>query len=390
METIGQRRGSTLSLSTLIRLCVLGTAVLAFLTWVRYLAYPICDGYLTLPAQPHGGAATTSRRTATGRPNGARRPRRVALCFFGLTRSLTLTIESIQTNLINVIQDAGYEVDVYLHTYSDVDRLRNPRSGEDVALNSTEWKLLDPVATSFTSQAAFLEEYRHEMDSCQEAGLGWPADPPKQRMNNMVNLMCQLNSVREVGKLWHSPDALRQYRAVIYARPDVLYNCPFPTRLIDRIEEGSLYIPDHSHYHGLNDRFAMAAPLTARSYAARLQFSLAMCTTEPINAERYVQLFVDVHGYNAVRIPYFSFFRLRASGEIAYADALLLHGCNATALARFNITERPGWQQPRYKNFPVQQMRQWQQSQRSSRGPRTLHMMPAVSHVDTITVQRGR
>lgn len=34
----------------------------------------------------------------------------VALCFFGLTRSLSLTHPSIQKNLIGVLESAGFEV----------------------------------------------------------------------------------------------------------------------------------------------------------------------------------------------------------------------------------------------------------------------------------------
>lgn len=44
-------------------------------------------------------------------------PKRVAVCFFGLTRSLRWTLPSIETRLLGVLRDSGIEVDVFVHTY---------------------------------------------------------------------------------------------------------------------------------------------------------------------------------------------------------------------------------------------------------------------------------
>ena len=44
-------------------------------------------------------------------------PRRVAVCFFGLTRSLRWTLPSIEKRLLGVMRGSGMEVDVFVHTY---------------------------------------------------------------------------------------------------------------------------------------------------------------------------------------------------------------------------------------------------------------------------------
>lgn len=54
------------------------------------------------------------------------------------------------------------QVDTFLHTYT-IKSMDNAWSGErDVALNLTEWKLLQPRDTAFTDQQLFLDTYECE------------------------------------------------------------------------------------------------------------------------------------------------------------------------------------------------------------------------------------
>lgn len=56
---------------------------------------------------------------------------RVALCFFGLTRSLRWTLPSVRRRLLGVLKEAGMRVDVFVHTYDLVEvRVRINASGE--------------------------------------------------------------------------------------------------------------------------------------------------------------------------------------------------------------------------------------------------------------------
>lgn len=86
---------------------------------------------------------------------GAGGSKRIALAFYGLTRSLKYTIDSIQLNVMDQLKQAGYEYDVYLHTY-DLKSLSNIRSGEAGELNTTEWKLLAPDYVQIDDQVCLL------------------------------------------------------------------------------------------------------------------------------------------------------------------------------------------------------------------------------------------
>ena len=80
--------------------------------------------------------------------------KRVALAFFGLTRSLKYTIDSIRKNIFQQLKTADIAYDVYLHTYN-LKRLSNSRSGEAaVDLNTTEWRLLEPDHFVTTDQVS--------------------------------------------------------------------------------------------------------------------------------------------------------------------------------------------------------------------------------------------
>ena len=92
--------------------------------------------------------------------------KRVALCFFGLTRSLNYTLPSIQDNVIGQLHEQGFEVDVFLHTYSDVTHLKNGRTGEDDDLDADQWHMLEPYDYSLTSQDDFVKQVKCVPISC--------------------------------------------------------------------------------------------------------------------------------------------------------------------------------------------------------------------------------
>ena len=77
----------------------------------------------------------------------------IALAFYGLTRSLEYTLESIETQIFAPLTAAGHTYDVYLHTY-DVTEIDNPRDKFEghTEVNASEWQLLRPRAHSITHQ----------------------------------------------------------------------------------------------------------------------------------------------------------------------------------------------------------------------------------------------
>lgn len=100
------------------------------------------------------GSIRSTAAHASDTPSGTSsksKPKRVAIAFYGLTRSLKYTIQSIRENVFEKLTEGGFEYHVYLHTYS-LEKTERTRSGESASLNKTEWKLLDADFHKVTSQ----------------------------------------------------------------------------------------------------------------------------------------------------------------------------------------------------------------------------------------------
>ena len=70
---------------------------------------------------------------------------KIAICFYGLTRSLKYTIDSIEENIFKPLKDANIEYDIYLHTYYFEGNYNNVFGNEhNIQLDFNEYKLLNP------------------------------------------------------------------------------------------------------------------------------------------------------------------------------------------------------------------------------------------------------
>ena len=103
------------------------------------------------------------------------------------------------------------------------------------------------------------------------------------------------------------------------------------------VQPDAIYVPDHSHYRGMNDRFAMGPPKVAYEYGRRLFFTLQNCPIVPIHAEYFAKMWVDALNLKVVFMPDFFFFRVRVSGVIAPGDAMTQKGCNLTEIWSYPI-----------------------------------------------------
>lgn len=96
--------------------------------------------------------------------------RKIAICFWGLTRSLKYTLQSIKENILDIISSYDINIDIYLHTYTFNSPYNNNRSKENnIILDFDEYLLLNPNFFLIEDQdqvkeSLNLEEYRTHKD----------------------------------------------------------------------------------------------------------------------------------------------------------------------------------------------------------------------------------
>jgi hypothetical protein len=173
---------------------------------------------------------------------------KVAVVFFGITRSLRLTLPAITENLIAPARAIAREVRTFGHLFTQTE-IRNARSGEEGDLDPEEYKLLALDAVETEAPGACLEHY--PMAEMQARGDIWGDDFASFR-----NLVHQLHSLKRATLLadGFQPDI------VIFARPDLLYHDSMaePLDFLARAHRQFVLVPDWSEWFGHNDRFALA------------------------------------------------------------------------------------------------------------------------------------
>jgi hypothetical protein len=240
---------------------------------------------------------------------------RVAVCFWGICRSTDYTIESIENNIFSPLRTAGIDYDIFVHTYTLYTPYENRRAGEyGIQLKNTLWKLLKPTSVKVDHQANIdvslrFEDYRRMGDPWEK-----DSDTTWQTFNNHIRALW---SLKEVTKLWESSSNV--YDTILYVRPDVRFSVPLTIEWLIFIQNDAIVIPNFQLINGVNDRFAIARPGSAKVYGKRFDGALEYSKSHQLHSEKYLS---DVlKGANIkVHPEYFPFCRVRANGVLHQAD----------------------------------------------------------------------
>ena len=194
--------------------------------------------------------------------------KKIAIAFFGITRSLRHTISSIEQNIFEPAKQIA-DVTTYAHFF-DVANVTNARSGEASAADPEEYKLLNADWVQFSQPNSILKDT--DFDEIKKFGDHWNDD-----FASASNLIHQLYSLKTVTTrvLEDNPDI------VIFCRPDLKYHDSFQAGLNQAISasDPSLILPYwQRHKGGLNDRFSICVGEKAvTSYGCRIDLALSFC-----------------------------------------------------------------------------------------------------------------
>ena len=246
---------------------------------------------------------------------------KVALCFWGLTRSLDHTLESIESCIFQPLRDAGIEYSIFLHTYTIYRPYTNIRAGEvGLQLKNTAWRSLQPTSAIIENQDDV--DTNLNLTAYRSCGDPWGNEPsghsnPYTTLNNHIRALW---SLKQVTGVWSTSG--ETFDAVIYLRPDMLYRRPLNIEWIRNLDDTILYMPNFHLVDGCNDRFAIGKPSVMRVYGNRYNNALEFSRRLPLHSEKYLAFTLSLKN---IQIKYitFPFRRVRADGKINEADLKL-------------------------------------------------------------------
>ena len=239
-------------------------------------------------------AATAAATAATATTAGGKK---VALIFWGLTRNLKRTWPDMKRNVFDVLANAGWDHKVFIHTYYFQGPYNNTWAKEfNVQLDFDEYKLLAPYRVMREDQNEVLA--RLNVRAYMSKGWKhWASGTPQM----IQNFVLALYSLKQATLLFEAANAAasasaaveQQYDKVIFLRPDTLFPSPLDVKILDRANLNTVVVPDWGHFHGYNDKFAVAAPAAALVYGKRFDGLLAHSRARPLHSETYLKVTLD-------------------------------------------------------------------------------------------------
>ncbi|AYV86765.1 MAG: hypothetical protein Sylvanvirus8_21 [Sylvanvirus sp.] len=239
---------------------------------------------------------------------------RVAICYFGMLRSLKSVVKTHQRHLFSILRNQGYSTDIFMHTWktNQGNRVWEQHVASDI--DYEEYKVLLPdyyqlddqdEFTNTLSVADYFDQALFDSKGCCEGG---------EWLKDLVwNHICALESQRRVYQM--VTDSMKstgiEYEYVFIVRPDTFFHQPFPIEELKNSEYEEVLLRNCEHYGGYNDRFAVGRYDVMGIYTGRLKNLKSYRKTQKrIVAEEYLKYTLDRRGVRPKFIEFpFNFIR---------------------------------------------------------------------------------
>jgi hypothetical protein len=184
--------------------------------------------------------------------------KKVAIIFYGLTRTLGKTIDSIKNNLFAPLNENSITYDIFIHTYKIYGSYNNPWSHEftDNYNNENIEKILNPKHFIYDNQQDIInlinfEEYYTNLGN-------WTGMTEEMTRYLIKNLCLALYSKKQITLLFEQYK--QEYDYAIIMRPDTLMQNRFDVNWLNELNNNNIIIPEMEWYGGCNDRICIGKP----------------------------------------------------------------------------------------------------------------------------------
>ncbi len=193
--------------------------------------------------------------------------KKVAILFFGLTRTLGKTIDSIKTNLFTPLDENLIHYDIFIHTYKILGPYKNMWSGENTNNYNNEdvETLLNPKYFIFDNQQTIVDNM--DFDEYYKKLGNWTGMSSEMTKYLIKNMCLALYSKKQITLLFDKHINLYDYAIII--RPDMELHTKININDFNELNDNNIIIPRKDWFHGCNDRICIGKP-NVISYCGKL------------------------------------------------------------------------------------------------------------------------
>lgn len=227
---------------------------------------------------------------------------KVAICYWGMTRSTKLIYNTHYNKLFNILKTNNIEYNIFLHTWqTEINMIWENKI--DSPIDYEEYKLLNPHYYKIDNQNNFLNSIDFTQYFNKELYDKYGGDTPNEwRPQLILNHLCALESQKRCFEM--VIDTHIDYDFVIFIRPDIELYTNFDINWL--IQPSDIMIPNYDFNEGYSDRFAVVPFKTAHYYAKRIDEIIDFRKNNGrIVSEKYVKFIVNKYYKNVNFINFY-------------------------------------------------------------------------------------
>lgn len=230
---------------------------------------------------------------------------KVAICYWGMTRSTKIVYNTHIENLYEVFDENNIIYDIYMHTWITKNNVNIIWENIYNKVDYDEYKLLDPKYYKIENQDDFLKSIDFNNYFNKELYDKYGGDSPYEWKPQLIlNNLCALESQKRVYNMVMETN--KYYDFIMYIRPDVQILNLFNIDWIINKDDFDIIIPNYDHYEGYNDRFAIIPYNKAYKYSTRIDEIIEFKKNHGrIVSEKYVKYIIEKYYNNVQFIDFF-------------------------------------------------------------------------------------
>ena len=212
--------------------------------------------------------------------------KKCAILFFGLTRTLGKTIDSLKTNLFAPLDEHLIHYDIFIHTYKIFGRYNNMWTGENTNNYNNEniEQLLNPNYFIFDDQQTIIDNIN--FDEYYTKLGNWTGMTCEMTKYLIKNMCLALYSKKQITLLFDKH--INDYDYAIIIRPDTQLHTKININDFNELNDNNIIIPIQDWFYGCNDRICIGKPNVVSYYGKLFDELKIYSETASIISEKFL------------------------------------------------------------------------------------------------------